>query len=50
MIKLEDANMDDVVNELGVSANVVNNAVYRITKRLKEVLTQDEKLKEFYNE
>ena len=50
MIKLEDANMEDVVRELGVSTNVVNNAVYRITKKLKEILSQDEKLKEFYNE
>ena len=41
MVKLEDANMDDIVKELGVSPNVVNNAVFRITKKLKETLAKN---------
>ena len=50
MIKLEDEDMDKVVEELGVSPNVVNNAVFRITKKLRELLTEDEKLKDLYYE
>lgn len=41
MIKLEQAKIEDVVKELGVSPNTVNNAVYRIMKKLKEVVYDD---------
>ncbi len=50
MIKLEDIEVEKVVEELGVSPNVVNNAVYRITKKLKEVISENPDLKGFLDE
>lgn len=50
MIKLNNADINDVVNELGVSAHVINNGIYRIVKKLKQILSEDERMKEFYNE
>lgn len=46
MVKLEDMDKDDVVKELGVSAGVINNAVYKIMKKLKEVISNDETMKD----
>ena len=46
MVKLEGLPVERVVSELGVSPNVVNNAVHRITKRLRETLSRDENFKE----
>ena len=46
MVKLEGLPVERVVSELGVSPNVVNNAVHRITKRLREALSRDENFKE----
>lgn len=48
MVKLEDVPIETVVRELGVSPNTINNAVYRITKRLKAVLAENENLKEAF--
>ena len=50
MIKLEDIDVEKVVEELGVSPNVVNNSVYRITKKLREVISGDPLMKEFFDE
>lgn len=50
MIKLEDVEVEKVVEELGVSPNVVNNAVYRITKKLREVISEDPNLKGLFDE
>lgn len=41
MIKLEDTDVETVVRELGVSQNTVNNAVYRIMKKLKETVQKE---------
>lgn len=46
MVKLEDVPVEAVVRELGISPNVVNNAVYRITKKLRAVLSENQDLKE----
>lgn len=46
MVKLEDVPVETVVRELGISPNVVNNAVYRITKKLRAVLSENQDLKE----
>ena len=40
-IKLEDMDVETVVRELGVSQNTVNNAVYRIMKKLKETVQKE---------
>ncbi|MFI3290913.1 MAG: hypothetical protein R3Y46_03425 [Opitutales bacterium] len=45
MIKLEGAKVEEVVRELGVSSNIINNAVYRITKKLKETISKDDTMK-----
>lgn len=45
MIKLEDIDVETVVRELGVSQNAVNNAVYRIMKKLKETVQKERELK-----
>lgn len=45
MIKLEDIDVETVVRELGVSQNAVNNAVYRIMKKLKETVQKEGELK-----
>ncbi|MFR6033513.1 MAG: hypothetical protein ACLUKN_10245 [Bacilli bacterium] len=50
MIKLEDVDVEKVVEELGVSPNVINNSVYRITKKLREVISEDPLMKEFFDE
>lgn len=50
MIKLEDMDVERVVEELGVSPNVINNAVYRITKKLREVISDNPSMKEFFDE
>ena len=50
MIKLEDIEVEKVVEELGVPPNVVNNAVYRITKKLKEIISEDPNLKGLFDE
>ena len=44
MIKLEDMDVETVVRELGVSQNTVNNAVYRIMKKLKETVQKESEL------
>lgn len=46
MVKLEGVPVENVVRELGISCNCVNNAVYRITKKLKSMLSGDSELKE----
>lgn len=46
MVKLEDIPVETVVKELAVSPNVVNNAVYRITKKLRTILSNNQELKE----
>ena len=48
MIKLEHMTVENAVEELGVSANSINNAVYRIMKKLKEIIYNDENAKELY--
>ena len=50
MVKLEDMDVEKVVEELGVSPNVINNAVYRITKKLREVISDNPSMKEFFDE
>lgn len=45
MIKLEDIDVETVVRELGVSQNAVNNALYRIMKKLKETVQKERELK-----
>ena len=50
MIKLEDMDVEKVVEELGVSPNVINNSVYRITKKLREVISDNPSMKEFFDE
>ncbi len=46
MVKLEGIPVESVVSKLGVSPNNINNAVYRITKRLREMLSGNENFKE----
>lgn len=46
MVKFEGVPVETVVRELGVSPNVVNNAVYRITKKLRAMLSENQELKE----
>ncbi|MBO7521656.1 MAG: hypothetical protein J6T16_05405 [Opitutales bacterium] len=46
MIKLEGAKTEEVVRQFGISANTVNNAVWRITKKLKKTIGEDENFKE----
>lgn len=50
MVKLEDMDVEKVVEELGGSPNVINNAVYRITKKLREVISDNPSMKEFFDE
>lgn len=50
MVKLEQIPVDEVVKELGIDANSVNNSVYRIMKKLKSVIYNDENTKELYDE
>lgn len=42
MIKLENKKVEEAMEELGVDSNSINNAVYRIMKKLKEVVYNDE--------
>ena len=46
MVKLEDVPVENVVRELGVSPNTVNNAVYRIVKKLRTVLSENRELED----
>ncbi|MBR4597316.1 MAG: hypothetical protein IKO42_02835 [Opitutales bacterium] len=46
MIKLEGVKTEEVVRQFGISANAVNNAVWRITKKLKKIISEDEHFKD----
>lgn len=46
MVKFENRDIDYVVKELGITKNTVNNDVYRIMKKLKELVSKEENQKE----
>lgn len=48
MVKLKNKKIEEAMEELGVNANTINNAVYRIMKKLKEVVYNDESKESLY--
>ena len=48
-VKLEQRKVSEVAEELGVSENVINNAVHRVVKKLRTELEKPENRKEFCN-
>ena len=47
MIKFEGKNSDEVAKVFGVSKNVINNDIYRVIKKLKEIVLKNENKREF---
>ena len=47
MIKSEGKNSDEVAKVFGVSKNVINNDIYRVIKKLKEIVLKNENKREF---
>lgn len=50
MLILEEYDIETAIRELGVSENTIRNAAHRIVKKLREIISTDENLKELYHD
>jgi len=48
MVKLQEMSAEQVAVELGVSRGVVDNTVYKVMKRLREIASASEYQTEYY--